>query len=91
MAPIPHPDLGAGYGRIGLSLASPDTMPLLLSDVQWGIYDLYWLLAFAVGGGVTRVAPLLSSLPGSWSLWGEAGLYAPLPTGSWLVPPSLGG
>jgi hypothetical protein len=29
MAPIPHPDFGAGYGRIGLSLASPDTMPLL--------------------------------------------------------------
>jgi hypothetical protein len=32
MAPIPHPAFGAGYGRIGLSLASPDTMPLL-SDV----------------------------------------------------------
>jgi hypothetical protein len=32
LAPIPHPDFGAGYGRIGLSLALPDTIPLL-SDV----------------------------------------------------------
>jgi hypothetical protein len=41
---------------------------------------------------VTRVASLLSSLPVTWQLVpvGEAVLYAPLPTGSWLVPPPGG-
>ena len=55
--------------------------------------DFRPFLVPTAGGGVTSDPSRFSPLLITWQLVpvGEAVLYAPLPTGSWLVPPPPGG